>query len=187
MVDLLTSIEPFISRPFDSIHLAEISRIIHLPHPTVRLQLMKLEKFGVLRKKSKGRLSLYSLNFENPILMDYILIAEKSLLVKRLRTDILLKEIVSFFYSQRSYNSKCVIFGSFVQNTENYSDIDVLFCGKIHQEALNSFSERYNFNIHLIQVKNLKMVSFALKKEILKKHLLLFGSEEVLRWMYEKH
>ena len=51
-------LEPFLNEPLDKLHLADISRQINQPHPTVRQHLNYLEQQGILIKEIKGRNTL---------------------------------------------------------------------------------------------------------------------------------
>ena len=89
-------LEPFLTRPREKLHLADISRSLDQPHPTVRLWLNQLEAKGILKKEFKGRLTLYSLNFSHPNILDYLVIAEKNKLVRKSEESVILREFVAF-------------------------------------------------------------------------------------------
>lgn len=179
---MLRVLTPFLSRPQEELHLSEISRIVNSPHPTVRQHLNILEKQGVLRKKTKGRLALYSLNFDNPLLEDYLIIAEKEKLIGTAESSPILSELIDFL--RKNYpTSEMLIFGSAAITTGKPNDIDIVMTGKEDAEKTKRFSEKYNKPLHIISVKRLTDIKTALKKEILKKHLIVQGSEKVMRWL----
>lgn len=182
-VTILEVLEPFLSRPKESLHLAEISREIKEPHPTVRQWLNMLEEKGILRKQFKGRLTLYSLHLDNPNMIDYLVIAEKSKLIKKCEKEPVLKELVHFINSTLGENTKVLIFGSAAESIKQASDIDLLVTGKINEKDVEHFSERMNKEIHLINVDRLNKISKSLREEIIKKHLIIKGSEDIIRWM----
>lgn len=181
---ILSVLEPFLSRPKESLHLSQLSRDLKEPHPTLRQHFNYLEKLGVIKKQIKGRLTLYSLNFSSPCLINYIVIAEEYMLINRMEKDLIFKELVSFLNSY-NYKNKYLIFGSFVDNPKNANDVDLLIIGSILKDDLNAFSRKYNLNIHPIQNKSMELISDALKKEIIKKHLIINSTEEFLRWLYD--
>ena len=170
----------------ESLHLADISRKLKKSHASVRKYLNLLEKQGILIKQIKGRLTLYSINYSNPLIIDYIAAAEKEKLLKKCRENLILKEAVSLLHKKLNEENKAIIFGSCVENAKNAGDIDVMITGKTNLEGdtdVKSFKGKFGTGIHLISVVNLNAITETLKKEIFKKHLIIQGSEEVIRWM----
>lgn len=182
-ITILQVLEPFLSKPKEKLHLAEISREIKEPHPTARQWLNMLESKGVLRKEFKGRLTLYSLNLEHQNILDYLIIAEKNKIIKKCEKEPILKEMVYFINSNFGENTKSLIFGSAAESFKKAEDIDLLTIGKIDERAVKNFAERINKEIHLINVNKLNNISKSLKEEIIKKHLIIKGSEDLIRWM----
>ena len=177
---ILECLEPFLTKPTETLHLADIARLTNTPHPTLRLWLNNLEKQGILRKTYKGRLTLYELNLDNNII-DYLTIAEKNKLIKICEKHLILKELTNFI--QKNTNRNAIVFGSSADNFNKANDIDLLITGRIDKKKLKEFSKKFNKEIHLINVKNLNKISKSLKQEIIKKHLIIKGSEQILRWM----
>ena len=177
------ALEPFLSRPYDKLHLADISREIKEPHPTVRQWLNALENKGVLIKGHQGRLTLYFLNLENPNIIDHLAISEKNKLIKECEKLVVLGELIGYIHKTLNENAKALIFGSAAQSFNAANDVDLLIAGKTDTKSIQGFAKRLNKEIHIIQVSNLEKVSRALKNEIIKKHLLINGSEDFVRWM----
>ena len=180
---ILSVLEPFLAKPKDSLHLAEISKSLGQPHPTVRQELNFLEQKGIVKKRIKGRLTLYTLNIDNPNIIDYLVVAEKNRLISRCDTELALKELIGFLHSLLSEQNKALIFGSAVESLKKANDVDMLLTGKLNKQKLDEFSGKFNLKIHLISVRRLKKVSEALRQEIIKKHLVIMGSEEIVRWL----
>ena len=186
MVKKLTifhALEPFLSKPKEKLHLAEISRKIKEPHPTVRQLLNQLERKGVLKKQFQGRLTLYSLNLEHQNIIDYLAIAEKARLIRKCEKWLVLKELVHFINSRCGENVKALVFGSATESFDKAEDVDLLLIGKIDAKSIRKFAERVNKELHIINVGTLNKISKSLKEEIVKKHLLIKGSEEVIKWI----
>lgn len=186
MVKKLTmyyALEPFLSRPKEKLHLAGISREIKEPHPTVRQWLNQLEIKGILKKEFKGRLTLYSLNLDHPSIIDYLTIAEKNKLIRKCEEWLSLKELVYFINSNLGEKVKVLIFGSASEKFNTAEDIDLLLIGKVDIKNIKRFSERLNKELHQIKVSSLSKISKSLKNEVIKKHLLINGSEDFVRWM----
>ena len=186
-VTMLSVLEPFLSRPFSGLHLAEISRETKQPHPTARQHLNDLEKRGVLRKSTKGRLTIYSLNCDNPLIVHYLSISEKNRMISASESNLILKELISFLNPGLSEGNIAVIFGSAVQDIKRANDIDLLVTGNTGiTERVDAFAEKINRKIHVVNVPSLGQVSPALKNEILKKHLVVQGADVVLKWLIMK-
>lgn len=177
-------LEPFVSNPKEKLHLALISRYLGVPHPTLRRWLNEYEKKGILKKSFQGRLTLYSLNYENPLLIDYLASSEKNRLIARCEDDLRMKEIVQSMHNITGAGVKVIIFGSSIQNLDKANDIDILVLGSIELKLIKNLSKKINKEIHLIALKNLNNVSESLKTEIIKKHLIVKGLEDVVRWLF---
>jgi hypothetical protein len=182
-ITILNALEPFLSRPKQELHLAEISRIIGEPHPTTRQWLNSLQKRGVLLKESKGRLTLYKLDLSSYLILSYIIIAEKDRLIRKCEKSLLLKELVNSLTENLDENAACLIFGSSTEDFDKAGDIDLLIAGKTDETKIRNISSRLNKKLHIINVSRLSKVSKALKEEIIKKHLVIQGSESIMRWL----
>jgi len=183
MVNKLTIasyLEPFLNTEGE-IHLSELARKVGKNHTVVRLYANALEKQGILEKKLIGRLTMYKLK-SSPILLDYLVIAEKEKLIAQCQRDLILKEIVGFLHDILNSENKALIFGSAIINARKAGDIDILITGKFDDSKLKELEKRLNVEIHLIN-QNLSNITSTLKKEILTKHLIIQGSEEVIRWL----
>ncbi len=180
---ILGALEPFLTKPKEKLHLAQISRELKEPHPTVRLWLKTIEEKGILSKEFRGRQTLYSLNYDNPDMLNYLVIVEKNKLINKCNESIILKETINFLNTNLAENTKALIFGSFSETPKKAKDIDLLIVGKVDEKQIKQFSKHINKEIHIINVMSLNKVSKALKEEIIKKHLIIKGSEDLIRWM----
>jgi len=179
-IDIL---EPFLESPDEKLHLSDIARKIKAPHPTARLWLNQLEKKGVLKKEYKGRLTLYSLKKDLPCLIDYLVMAEKKKLIRKCEESLILKELANYLQQSLPENTKALIFGSAAQNPAKAEDIDLLIRGECDEKDIMRVSKKLGREIHLISTKSLSQVTSALKQEIIGKHLIIKGSEDILRWI----
>ncbi len=182
-ITILEVLEPFLSRYKESLYLSDISRQLNMPRPTVRKQLIFLVERGVLKAQEKGRLTLYSLNTENLNIVDHITIAEKWRLIKKCEEALVLKELAYAVQGNFEENSRVLIFGSSADSFSEADDIDLLVAGKINKAVIGIFSERFNKRAHIVNVAGLNKVSKALKGEIMKKHLIIKGSEDIIKWL----
>ncbi len=176
-VSIWLTLEPLLD--FEAKHLAEISRILRKPHTTVRKQLLIFEKMGLVKKEKKGRQTFYKLR-KTPLIIDYLTIIEKERIVRKCKKELVLKEVIEFLHS---FNNPILIFGSSVSSIEKAEDVDVLIIGKFNRERLKTFEKKINLRFHITNVHSLREISETLKKEIMKKHLIIQGSEEWIKWL----
>ena len=186
-VTITTALEPFLNEPFDKLHLADISRQINQPHPTVRQHLNHLEQQGILTKEIKGRNTLYCLNLDNPLIFHYLSMSECNRLITVSESNLVFKEIVSFFKDHTDEKDYVIVFGSSVIDFKKSNDLDILVIGDIsYQDEINKLENKLNKKLHVLNVNSFEDVSSALKKEILAKHLIMQGMDGVLRWLLKK-
>ena len=181
MVKFLTNcLEPFLSRPNESIHQAELAKLTNTKHTTLRLWLNELESSGVIKKDIKGKMVFYSINLQNPTSINHIIIAEKIKLIKKCESSLLLKELVDNLI--KKIEGDILIFGSAAISFKEANDIDLLIIGKFNKTDIEQISDKINKKIHVINLKNIMDVSQTLKTEIIKKHLLIKNSEKFIGW-----
>jgi len=172
----------FYLQPFlftrESLHLLDISRRLNENHATVRKYLNEFAKEGFLKIGQKGRLTLYEVNFDFPLAISYLTIAEKEFLLFKCSQNRILKEIVSEL--QKESSKQLMIFGSSVDNFSKSGDLDIVCLENINFKELE---KKYNKNVHNLKVSSLEEIKEALKKEILKKHIIINGVEEVVKWL----
>jgi len=178
-ITTLSVLEPLLFKQ-EWIHLAEISREMKIPHPTARIYLNEFEKQGVVLKQNKGKLTLFKLNYSNPLIIDYILLTEKNKLINKCSKEVLLKEIVSLLHN---FNNSIIIFGSASINIKNANDIDLLILGDFNKNNLQEFEKKHSIKFHLINLDKFEEISSSLKEEIKKKHLIIQNSENIIKWM----
>ena len=171
-------------------YLKELADLLKKPHQTIKPYLKELVKEGIFIEMQRKNIIEYSLNFKSKQIYDYLVIAEKEKLIKRLKKDVLLKvlfEKLSNFFANNTF----LIFGSATEKIKKESDIDLLIIGKLNiNKIINDFEEVYNKKIHKVQVPNLNKLNNTLIKEIYKKHLTFNNTEQIVRFfgqLYEKN
>lgn len=183
MVRKLTKTRYFYIEPFlttrEQLHLLEISRILKENHSTTRNYLNKFEKQGLLKKQEKGKLTLYSLNFDSPLLIDFLVLAEKEKLTKKMQENSVFKELIYDLHKQT--NKTTLMFGSATKDFNKSNDIDILSLDK--NLDVKFLEKKFNLEIHFNYVNSLKNLTKTMKQEILKKHLIINNSEEVVKWL----
>jgi DNA-binding transcriptional ArsR family regulator len=181
-VTIASYLEPFLySKEF--MHLSDIARRIGKNHTVVRLYLNQFEKQGILEKRIIGRMTMYRIKL-SPLLIDYLALAEKEKLVSKCQKDLVLKEIIGFLHNYLNENNKALVFGSATLDARKAKDIDILITGEINfEENFREEEKKLNVKFHLLNTKDLESIKEALKKEILAKHIIIQGTEEVVTWL----
>lgn len=177
-VSIWLTLEPLLSGAPK--HLAEISRELRKPHTTIRKHLAIFEKLGILSKEKKGRQTFFKLK-RIPLLIDYLSIIEKEKLIEKCKKDLVMKEIVEHVH--QNIDNDVLIFGSAVDSTRKANDIDMLVIGKFKEEKLNIIETKLNVKLHIISVSKLSEINESLKEEIREKHLIVQGSERLMKWL----
>jgi len=162
-------------------HLAEISKELGEPHPTVRRHLNEFESKGFIKKSNKGRLTFYKLNKENPLILDLLVLVEKENLLNKLSKNLILNEVVNYLH-EKNVSKEILIFGSACNDIKKANDLDLLVVGGMNL-LFKELENKINKKIHLLNVKSLKEIKDSLKIEIKKNHLLVEGSESLLKWL----
>jgi len=176
-VSIWLTLEPLLS--FESLHLAAISKKLGKSHVTVGKQLSAFERLGIVKSEKKGRQVFYKLR-EDPLIVDYLTIVEKERLIRKCRSDLVLKELVNKLHSLKN---PIILFGSAVDSMKKARDVDLLIIGNVKKEVFSELGKKLNLKFHLIVVKDEKEISEALKLEVKKKHLIIQGSERWIKWL----
>ncbi len=176
-------LEPLIfEREF--VHLEEISRRVGRAHSFIRKYLNEFVEFGILEKKRVGRMIMYRINNEFPLLLDILVLIEKEKVLRA--KGLIIREIIYDLRNILAIDNFSLIFGSAVRGTKRAGDIDILVVGELGVESkkeLGKLERKVNKSIHLIEIESLGNVSDALKEEIRKSHLIIQGSENIVKWL----
>jgi len=150
-----------------SIHfIREISRRINLATTSVRNNIKKLLKEGLVRKKKAKPFDGFVANRENDNFLFY----------KRVYNLYSLKGLSDFLINS-FYPKLMVVFGSYSTGEDvETSDIDILILTKSKKEiSLNKFEEKLKRKINLIIVDNLNKLDNKIKNKIFN-GIVLYGS-----------
>jgi len=140
-------------------------------------------KNQVLAKQIKGRLTMYRLNYANPLIIDFIQITEKEKILNKCQKELLIREVVSFIHEDSERN-KVLIFGSAAEDMKKANDIDLLIIGKSKiKDKLKLLKNNLNLEFHIINAEKFEDINKSLKNEIINKHIIIEGLEEFTRWM----
>lgn len=188
MVENITNIQIEIINLFKenylvNYHIREMGKLIKKSHVTLLPHLKGLEKEKILISKTQGKNKIYSLNLDNIITKNYILLTEIKKSTGFLEEIFLIKKIFSEIFNLK-LNGTIILFGSYAKKTyKKESDIDILYFGKITESQIKKIryiGKTYGKTINLKKINDLDL---ALRKkdpliiEILKNHIILQSPE----------
>ncbi|MCK4730272.1 MAG: hypothetical protein KAT28_03045 [Candidatus Aenigmarchaeota archaeon] len=157
--------------------LADFEKELKIPHQTISKYLKQLTNEKILKTEKKEKHAIYSINFKNPFIYDYLSISEKIKTYNLMAKSPLLKrlhELFSKFFSESSF----LVFGSFAEKLTG-NDLDLLIVGKYNKElkeTIKSFSLTYGIEIHSVPT-NMDNLTPAFIQEIAKKHIMINNSD----------
>jgi len=165
---------------------SELVGKVGLSQKAIALVLINLEDEGLLVSKSSGNRKYYSLNFTNPLIVEYLVLFERFVKISFLEKN---KKLIDF--SKEVPGSVVCVFGSYAKGKNSLdSDLDLLIVGKVDGLKIKRLGEKYGYDI---QVFNLSLSSFRkgsknnlVLKKCLDDHVLIKGEglfvQEVLKW-----
>lgn len=164
-----------------SFYMREMAKMLGTTHVTLIPHLRDLTKDKILVSKLNGRSRGYSLNLDNILAKDYVIIAEKFQTNEYLEKTFLMRRIYVEIF-KISLEGSVVLFGSYVKGykTEE-SDIDMLYLGDIDETLMEQMRGAGRLYGKQINVKKTRLKAFeaglrsgdALTKEVLKDHIIL--------------
>jgi predicted nucleotidyltransferase len=174
---------PFLGDYQRHVILADMERELGVPHQTLRKYAGPLVRGGILSEEQKPRNILYSINRENPMVLNYLSAAEKIVLEEALKKSTLLKRLYEML-SPCIGDVDILVFGSSAGGRAG-EDIDLLAAGgKSIREEASRFGKTYGKKIHLIQARSFRP-GRALFSEIMKKHLIFSGFDAFIKSFWE--
>ncbi|HLC70372.1 MAG TPA: nucleotidyltransferase domain-containing protein [Candidatus Nanoarchaeia archaeon] len=175
-------------------HTREMATLIKKSHVTLLPHLAALEKDKILIARTIGKNKVYTLNLDNMLTKNYlmmgelfesILYQEQIFLIKKITTEI----------SKLNLSGSCILFGSYAKRTfKGDSDIDIFYVGEL-QEAeitkMKAIGKTYGktINIKIAAIQNLEKglrQKNALIMEILQYHIILQNQDAFINalWGY---
>jgi DNA-binding MarR family transcriptional regulator len=162
----------------------EISKKLKIPKRTVTRKLNSLEEKGFLNFKRMGRNKIFSLDMENPQLLQFLV------LIESYKTNLFLLKNPKIALLLENFPGKKIIFGSYAKSLQSKdSDLDLILFQKENSEIKN-ICKNFSPEIHL-QFSSLKELDKKLKDEntlaleILNDHIILEGFEEIIKLFLE--
>ena len=175
-------------------HVREIAKLIKKSHVTLLPHLKALEKDRILIANTIGKNKVYSLNFENFLTKQYLLLAELVESVNYLEGLFLIKKITTEIFYLNLYGTM-VLFGSYAKKTfKKDSDIDLFYIGEATDKEVQGIKKIGKIYGKTINIKKVMINNFesGLRKkdplivEIVKNHVLLQNQEPFINalWRY---
>ncbi len=169
-------------------HTREMAKLTQKSHVTLLPHLNALEKEKVLTAKIIGKNKVYSLNLDNIITKNFIIISElmgsifyqeQVFIIKKINTEI----------SKINLSGTLILFGSYAKKTfKADSDIDLLYLGELKEIEITKIKAIGNIYGKTINLKTATIQNFesGLRKkdtlimEILKYHFILQNQDQFI-------
>jgi predicted nucleotidyltransferase len=158
-----------------------MAKLLETSHVTLLPHLRKLEKNKILISRRVGKNKEYSLNPDNIITKDLLIIAEKLEAIRYLQKNFLLKKIAEQLLTLNLAGT-IIVFGSYAKNyATEASDIDIFHLGKLKETQMQEIRKLGKIYGKEINIKTTTVENFidglktgdTLTKEIVKNHVII--------------
>ncbi len=179
-------------------HIRAMANLIKKSHVTLLPYLKNLEKDKILLVKEMGKNKVYSMNFENNQVREFLSLSEKKRTLDFLNKEFFIKKIYEEI-TNLDLNGCFVLFGSYASGLHtNESDVDLLHIGEIKEsekKKIKEFGKAYKKEIHLVSIAPKKFREQLLKqnsliKEVIDNNIILNNHDiyinEIWRYYNEK-
>jgi hypothetical protein len=183
MVNEYTYLSLFLDDLSKTVPLSAFQRAFGTPHQTIKARLEPLVRKGVLKTRKEGRLLLYSVDREHPLLLDCLALCEKERFLDFIAARPLFKRIVEVVKPSFRRGS-LILFGSAVLG-DRFNDIDLLLLEGNDEAALalQGITRTYGHEPHLLRTSSEELTSIFLK-EVRSKHIILHDHDAATRTLY---
>jgi len=175
-------------------HTREMAKLVKKSHVTLLPHLKSLEKDKILIAKIIGKNKVYTLNLDNILTKNYLIISELAESILFQEQVFLIKKItaeISKFYLPGSI----VLFGSYAKRTfKEDSDIDLFYLGELKETEMTKIKAIGKIYGKTINLKTANIGNFesglrkkdALIMEILKYYIILQNADTFINalWRY---
>ncbi len=175
-------------------HTREMAKLLKKSHVTLLPHLNALEKEKILIAKNMGKNKVYTLNLENILTINYLIISElvesilfqeQVFLIKKINTEI----------SKLNLSGTLILFGSYAKKTfKEDSDIDLFYLGELKEAETTKIKAIGKVYGKIVNLKIATISNFesglrkkdALIMEILKYHQILQNQDTFINalWRY---
>jgi len=197
MIDKPTSnimkiINLFRSNYLSQYHIRGMAKLTKKNHVTLLPHLKYLEENKILIAKTIGKNKEYSLNFENIITKNFLILSETFEATGLLEKIFLMKKITKEIFNLK-LSGTIIIFGSYANETfKDDSDIDMFYLGQITDmeiQNIEKIGKTYGRNIN-VKKSSLKNFELGLRNkdpliiEIIKNHIIIHNAEQFINLLW---
>lgn len=163
-------------------YIREVASELKISPQTAQLSLEKLEKKGILKGQTKGKIKLFKLQI-TPETKQYILFAQQYKTICFLEKKPRIKEITQQITPY--IKGIGLIFGSYVKELEHEkSDLDIFVVGKHNNTAIQKIAKTFQIDISIKEypkhIFEKELGKDTLIKEVLKNHISITNTEEFI-------
>ena len=162
-------------------HLRRIARIIKTDTKTTSINLKKLEDLGIIISEKTGKHREFMLNFRNPLVHYFLIMAEVYRTVELLKKNFRIRKI---FEMAEDKANIIILFGSYAKGlATKESDLDVLIIdGNLDPTTAEKIENLYGIKISPVHLSKEEFTRMQRNKEvffkeILTTHIILKGFE----------
>ncbi len=175
-------------------HTREMAKLLKKSHVTLLPHLYALEKEKIFITQIVGKNKIYSLNLDNVLTKNFIIISElvesifyqeQVFLIKKINTEI----------SKLNISGTLLVFGSYAKKTfREDSDIDLFYLGDLKEAEISNIKAMSKIYGKIINIKTATIENFesglrkkdALIMEIIKYHYILQNQDTLVNalWKY---
>ncbi len=175
-------------------HTREMAKLLKKSHVTLLPHLNALEKEKILIAKTIGKNKVYTLNLDNILTKNYLIISElvesifyqeQVFLIKKINTEI----------SKLNLSGTLILFGSYAKKTfKEDSDIDIFYLGELKEAEITKIKAIGKMYGKTINLKTANTQNFenglrkkdALIMEIMKNHIIVQNQDTFINalWRY---
>jgi len=171
----------FLKGYYKEIYGRSLIKKTNLSQKNIALTLGELENKGILKSRSIGSIKYYSLNFDNPLIKDYIFVFEQLRKIEFLEKN---SRLIDF--SKKIDSDIFCIFGSYAKGIwRKGSDLDIFIVGKYDSNKIKTLAKNYGYDVQVfgMSVRDFKKSinkKTVLIKEIIENHVFLKGTNKFL-------
>ncbi|MBI5398259.1 nucleotidyltransferase domain-containing protein [Candidatus Woesearchaeota archaeon] len=175
-------------------HTREMAKLTKKSHVTLLPHLNTLKKDKILIAKMTGKNKVYTLNLDNVLTKNYIIISELLESILFQEQVFLIKKITTEIF-KLNFSGSIVLFGSYAKKTfKEDSDIDLFYLGELKEVEISKIKAIGKTYGKIINLKTATCENFesglrkkdALIMEILKYHIILQNADSFINalWRY---
>ncbi len=170
-------------------YIRELNKLLKVSPRTSFVTLKKMEKFGILKSKLRGKIKTYSI-VNSHISREFFILTEQYKKIQFLEKNHLIKEVLEKI--DQHIQGIVIVFGSFAKDTQKEdSDLDLFIVGKYNEKEINKVSRIYNLEIDIKTYPKRTFKKYItediLLKEIIENHIIIKGTENfvntIAKWI----